>query len=73
MIAGRLASSANAHVFMESHYSDALTGDVVGEMLQGAAGSSVSGDNISIDDLEGRTGSMGEEGRRGQGSAKALK
>ena len=71
MIARRLPSSAKAHVFMESHYSDALTGDVVGEMLQGAAGSSVSGDKISIDDLKGVLDQWAR--KAAEGSAKALK
>jgi len=65
------ASSAKAHVFMESYYSDALTGDVVAEVLQGAAGSSVGGDQISLDNVKGVLDQWAK--KAAEGSAKALR
>ena len=45
-------TSTKAHINMESYYSDSVTGQTLGEVLQAATGESVSGDQISLDNLK---------------------
>ena len=45
--------SKKAHINMESYYSDSVTGQTLGEVIQAATGESVSGDQISLDNLKG--------------------
>ena len=59
----------SVHIFMESYYSDSLTGEVIGEVLQGATGDSVSGDAISLDNVKGVLDEWAQ--KAGEGSAKA--
>ena len=46
---GKTRKKANIH--MESYYSDSVTGQTLGEVLQAATGESVSGDQITLDNL----------------------
>jgi len=45
--------SKKAHINMESYYSDSVTGQTLGEVIQAATGESVSGDQITLDNLKG--------------------
>lgn len=45
-------TSTKAHINMESSYSDSVTGQTLGEVLQAATGESVSGDQIALDNLK---------------------
>lgn len=65
------ANNAKAHIFMESYYSDGLTGDVMAEVLQGAEGTSVSGEKISLENLKGVLDKWAK--KAGEGSAKVAK
>ena len=62
--------SATAHIFMESSYSDSLTGEVVGEVLQGATGDSVQGDDISLGNVKGVLDEWAK--KAGEASAEAI-
>ena len=46
-------TSTKAHIYMESSYSDSVTGQTLGEIIQAATGESVSGDQITLDTLKG--------------------
>ena len=45
--------SKKAHINMESYYTDSVTGQTLAEVMQAATGKSVSGDQITIDNLKG--------------------
>ena len=45
-------TSTKAHINMESYYSDSVTGQTLGEVIQAATGKSVSGDQIDLDNLK---------------------
>ena len=45
-------TSTKAHINMESSYSDSVTGQTLGEVIQAATGKSVSGDQIDLDNLK---------------------
>ena len=45
-------NSKKAHINMESYYSDSVTGQTLGEVIQAATGESVSGDQLSLDNLK---------------------
>ena len=45
-------TSTKAHINMESSYSDSVTGQTLGEIIQAATGKSVSGDQITLDNLK---------------------
>ena len=45
-------TSTKAHINMESSYSDSVTGQTLGEIIQAATGESVSGDQIALDNLK---------------------
>jgi len=45
-------NSKKANIHMESYYSDSVTGQVLAEVMQAATGDSVSGDQITIDNLK---------------------
>jgi hypothetical protein len=45
--------SKKANINMESYYADSVTGQTLAEVLQSATGESVSGDQITVDNLKG--------------------
>ena len=45
--------SKKAHINMESYYTDSVTGQTLAEVMQAATGKSVSGDQITLDNLKG--------------------
>ena len=45
-------NSTKAHIYMESYYTDSVTGQTLGEVIQAAAGNSVSGNEITIDNIK---------------------
>lgn len=45
--------STNAHIYMESYYTDSVTGQTLGEVTQAATGEAVSGNEITVDNLKG--------------------
>lgn len=45
-------NSTKAHIYMESYYTDSVTGQTLGEVIQAATGKSVSGKEITIDNLK---------------------
>ena len=45
--------SKKAHINMESYYSDSVTGQTLGEVIQAAMGESVSGDKLTLDNTKG--------------------
>ena len=47
------SNTAKAHIYMESYYSDSVTGQLLGEVFQTATGESVSGSTITLDNLKG--------------------
>ena len=65
------ANQAQAHIYMESQYLDALTGEVVGEVIQGAEGDAVSGDSIALSNVQGVLDQW--SAKAGEASMKALK
>ena len=51
----RIATGQNdkkAHVYMESYYTDSVTGQTLGEVIQAATGKSVSCNEITLDNIK---------------------
>jgi len=44
--------SKKAHIYMESYYTDSLTGQTIAEVMQAATGDSVSGDKLTLDNTK---------------------
>ncbi len=46
------ANDKKSHVNMESIYTDSVTGEVLAEVLQRATGKSVSGENLTLENIK---------------------
>ena len=58
-------NSEKAHIFMESYYADSVTGQTIGEVMQAATGKSVSGDQITLDNIKGAVDKWAEKAAEG--------